>query len=123
MDMFEWDVRDEFPEGHKPIIIQIKIDQNIPKVNDTPEYKWNWQKADWSKYSEAVERRLPKVFKDKSVKKLERIIRKAILKAAKKHIGKKKVTSHSKPWFTKEIKDAIKKRNKLRKDLGKNRKA
>ena len=32
MDMFEWDVRDEFPEGHKPIIIDMKLDQKIPKV-------------------------------------------------------------------------------------------
>ena len=51
----------------------MKLDQKIPKVNDTPVYKWNFKKADWGKYAEAVERRLPKEYKNKSAKKMEKI--------------------------------------------------
>ena len=95
--MFEWDVRDEFPEGHKPIIIMMKTDGKIPKVNDNPVYKWNFKKADWTKYAEAVERKLPKEYERKSVKKMERLLRKAIMKAGKRQSGKKKLNHTPNP--------------------------
>ena len=47
--------------------------------------------------------------------------RKIILKAANHHIGKKKVSPQNRCEMTTEIKEAIKKRNRLRKTVGRNR--
>ena len=52
------------------------------------------------------------------MKKLEKIIKKAALK----HVTKKKVDNRVKPGLTPEIKEAIKKRNQLRKTVATNRK-
>ena len=56
-----------------------------------------------------------------SVNKLEKKLRKTILKSAKDHIGKKKITQHTKAWMSPEIKESIKKRNDLRKTVAQNR--
>ena len=55
------------------------------------------------------------------INKLERKLRKAMVEASKKHIGKKKVTQNNKPWLTEEIKESIKNRNQLRKTVHNNR--
>ena len=57
-----------------------------------------------------------------TVDKMEEALRKVIKKAANKYIGKKKVTSDSKPWLTPEIRAEITKRNALRKTISSNRK-
>ena len=44
------------------------------------------------------------------------------MKAAGKHIGKKKVNENTKSYLTQEVKEEIKKRNALRKTVGNNRK-
>jgi hypothetical protein len=55
------------------------------------------------------------------VNKLEKRLRKIILKAANKHVKKKKVTNKTKPGLTPEIKEAIKERNRLRETIADNR--
>ena len=53
-----------------------------------------------------------------NINKLERKLRKAMLESTKKNIGKKKVAINSKLWMSEEIKEAIKNRNELRKEIG-----
>ena len=48
---------------------------------------------------------------------MEKIIRKAITKSTRKHIGKTKSAAQRKTKSTAEIKSAIKEKNKLRKTL------
>jgi len=43
------------------------------------------------------------------------------MKSARDHIGKKKITQHTKAWMSPEIKESIKKRNDLRKTVAQNR--
>ena len=43
---------------------------------------------------------------------------KIIIEAAKKKIGKKKVKQPSKPWYTEEIRQLVKRRNRLMKNIG-----
>lgn len=50
-----------------------------------------------------------------------KLLRKSTIKAAEKHIGKKKVRNRTKPWLTDEIKDEIKRRNQLSKTIRTNR--
>jgi len=119
MDKFSWKVENELGSDHKPIIIT--YEESIPKVNETPRYKWNFKKADWKTYQKTTEEEARSV-KGGTIKKMEKALRSIILKAANKHIGKKKVTESSKPWLTQEIKDEIQKRNALRATIGNNRK-
>ena len=49
-------------------------------------------------------------------------MRKAILKAANKHVRKRKITQRTRACITPEIKTMIERRNKLKKDVGRNRK-
>ena len=97
---------------HKPIIIT--YEDQITKVNSKPKYKWKLSSADWDKYSEEVESIIPKEYSKMKINKLERKLRKAMLAASKKHIGKKKITENTKPWLTDDIKEAIRNRNELR---------
>ena len=52
---------------------------------------------------------------------MKKKIRKAVLTAANKFVGTKKVTQTFKCWMTPGIKEAIKERNKLRKSRASNR--
>ena len=49
------------------------------------------------------------------------MLRKVIIQAANKHVGKKKVGRQAKAWMSKEIKEKIKIRNNLRKSIKNNR--
>ena len=93
----------------------------MTKVNNKPKFKWKLSSADWEKYSDEVESTIPKEYSRMKINKLERKLRKAMLAAAKKHVGKKKITQNTKPWLTDEIKEAIRNRNVLRKTVSQNR--
>ena len=73
--------------------------------------------AQWLGYTDQVEKELPTEYSRKSARRIEKILRKTILKSARIHVGKKKLESKNKPCFTKEIKDKIKERNMLRKEI------
>ena len=64
---------------------------------------------------------IPVRFQRKSVHKREKLLRKAIITAAKKFIRKKKISKKKKIYLTSEIREKIKKRNRLRKDRTNNR--
>ena len=73
------------------------------------------------KFSDYVDAKMLVQPKRYNAIKLEKTIRKNIIVAANKHDGVKKITQTSKCWMSKEIKEAIAKRNKLRKSRGTNR--
>ena len=119
LDKVEWKTLDQLGSDHKPVVIS--YEDQMTKVNNKPKYKWKLTSADWEKYSQEVESSIPKEYSKMKINKLERKLRKAMLEAAKNHVGKKKVTQNSKPWMTDEIKEAIRERNQLRKTVGQNR--
>ena len=122
MEIFEWKVIDDVGSDHKPILITYEIPNKIPTVNDTPKYKWKLKDARWNEFREEVERNVPAYYHRKTTtNKLEMTLRKTIIKAANKHIGKKKVNNKSRAWMTKEIKEAISRRNILGKTKTRNR--
>ena len=49
-------------------------------------------KADWTKFREDVDNEIPVRYRKKNINKVEKLLRKAILKSANRHIGKKKIT-------------------------------
>ena len=119
LDKMSWEVRNDFSSDHLPIIIS--YDDTMPMINDKPTYKWNLKKARWDDFTSEVDRLIPKIYPATSLNKLEKKLRKAIIKSAKKHVGKKKITVKSKSFITPEIKAAIHQRNQLRDTIGQNR--
>ena len=80
-------------------------------------------KADWEKYKNDIEDLIPNNYQRANINRLEKKLRKAIIKSANKNVGKKKVSYQAKPWMTPEIKDAIKTRNELRKTVSQTEKS
>ena len=109
----------DFGSDHQPIIIT--YENRIPTVNNKAKYKWRMREANWSKFAEEIDKNLPTRYQGKNLNKIEKRLRRTILKSAKKHIGKKKVTQQNRCEMTKEIKESIKKRNELRKMVATNR--
>ena len=119
MDKLSWKTLNVLGSDHKPILIT--YEDEMIRVNNKPKYKWKLGKADWENYSQDVEDSIPTTFDKSSITKLEKKLRKAMTNSANKNIGKKKITMKSKPWMTSEIKEAITKRNELRKTVAQNR--
>ena len=123
LDKVSWEVLNELNSDHYPIMLE--YGNSFPKVNAKVRYKWKIQQADWSSYTEQIEKSIPckANYNNRKATKLEKTLRKKILSAARTHIGTKKVSNTAKGWMTPEIKEAISKRNKLRKTRGSNREA
>ena len=118
MDKMKWEQVDDLGSDHVPIIITYQY--HIPTVNNRPTYKWRLKDADWDSYRREVERSIPLHYKRKNINKVEKRLRK-VNQAANKHIGKKKVTDDNKCYLTTEVKEAIRRRNALRKTVSDNR--
>ena len=119
LDRCKWKTVNDFGSDHQPIIIT--YEDRIPTVNNKAKYKWRTREADWSKFSAEIEKNLPSRYQRKNLNKIEKRLRKAILKSANKHVGKKKVAQRNRCEMTEEIKEAIRKRNHLRKSVATNR--
>ena len=119
MDKVTWETVEGLSSDHRPIVITYS--DYIPSVNNKPTFKWKLKDADWEKFRNEVENNIPKNYKKKNINKIEKLLRKNIIKAANKHIRKKKVTENTKSYLTEEIKLEIRNRNQLRKTLASNR--
>ena len=108
----------EETSGSDHIPILITYHDSIPRVNNKPSFKWKLKSANWTGFRAEIERNIPDNYERRmNVNKLEKKPRKIILKAAGKHIGKKKITENTKSYLTPEVKEEIKRRNALRKTL------
>ena len=120
LDKMEWKTVNELGSDHIPIILTYQDD--ISRVNEKPKYKWRLKDANWEAFAREVEAQIPSHYIRKNVNKMEKRLRKAILKAANKHVRKRKITQTTRACITPEIKTMIERRNKLKKDVGRNRK-
>ena len=119
-DRITWRTLQGIGSDHIPILITYQ--DHIPKVNSKPTFKWKLKDANWTSFSAEVDSHIPSNYAIKTnVNKLEKKLRKIILKAAGRHIGKKKITENTKSYLTQEVKEEIKKRNALRKTVNNNR--
>ena len=119
-DRINWRTLQGIGYDHIPILITYQ--DHIPKVNSKPTFKWKLKDANWTSFSAEVDSHIPSNYATKTnVNKLEKKLRKIILKAAGRHIGKKKITENTKSYLTQEVKEEIKKRNALRKTVNNNR--
>jgi hypothetical protein len=89
-EKLSWETSSTMGSDHKSISITIANS----KTTQTTQLKvcWNWKKANWVAYKSNIEKLVEENFPDKaSVTERERAIREIILKAAKTHVGLKKI--------------------------------
>jgi len=82
MDKVTWETVNDLSSDHRPIIITYR--DHFPKVNNKPTFKWKLKEADWTKFREEVENKIPARHQKKNINKVEKLLRKAFLKAANK---------------------------------------
>ena len=121
-EKLKWEVLNEMDSDHKPIILTYEDEQGIPTREDKPRYKWRLKDANWNGYQQEIEEDVD-YMEDGSPEEMETQLREAITISAKRNIGTKKVSNQAKPWMTQEIKDAIRERNILRKNVSTNRRS
>jgi ribonuclease HI len=117
-----WKTDNELNSDHLPIVMRYEEPSSIPSVKSKDQYRWKLKEANWASYTEDVEKNIPRNYQAKSGRKLEKILSKAMISAANKHVRKKKIGNNTKPYLSKELKEAIKERNRLRATRAANRK-
>ena len=80
LDKVSWKTTNKISD-HKPIIIT--YEDQMMKIKTRTKYKWKISEADWEKFTNEIEQKIPQNFKRMSVNKLEKKLRKTILKSAK----------------------------------------
>ena len=109
-------VLDGVDSDHQPILTSILEKK---KKRFRRKTKWNFRKADWTKYNEILEPKLNDILEaDYSVDSLSEDISKAILDAAAQSIPRG-CRKKYKPFWTEEIQEAVNLREKARKMLEK----
>ena len=90
----------------------------------SPALKWRWGKADWEGYRKEVERMVQEGSGEAeswSLSELNSFLVRCMLSAAKSFVGQAKVKADGKSWMTKEVREAVKRRNSLRRTISANR--
>lgn len=117
LDEITWSVHpeiDDVTSDHMPISIEWSL-QKVSRVEKKKsKLKWNVLKAKWDVFEEVLAKQLEDWDEEASVKKMNEKLQAAILYAAKRAIprGKGADRKQSKSWWTNEISEAMKKRNK-----------
>ena len=90
----------------------------------SPVLQWSWGKANWEGYRKEVDRMVEEVSGEAeswSVSRLSTFLVDCMLSAAKSFVGKAKTKSNGKSWMTREVREAVKRRNSLRRTISANR--
>ena len=124
LDKVEWSTIECMGSDHLPIIITVDCPLSTMKPPPISELRWNWAKADFEGFSRYVEVSVmttPLHIAIASLYDRMRYLNEAMLSAAKVNIGKMKATTNDKEWMSREIRDAIRTRNHIRRDIVVNR--
>ena len=117
LEKVEWSPTECMGSDHLPILVTIDCQIEALKVKRVMELRWNWKRADMVGFATKVDDTLRSLNENHSKSSLEvraSHLNRIILESAASSIGKVKASSNSKQWLTREIRDAIKKRNRLR---------
>ena len=115
----DWQTSDPLSSDHLPIITTIPLEVAIipPAAR---EFRWLWGSADWPAFTETMESwataQLP-AWNALPVEAQAEAFQTAILKAAHLHIKRAPIRPRSKDWITPEIREKIKSRNRLFKQV------
>lgn len=123
-DKAQWSTLECIGSDHLPILITLNMDMTIIKCAPAlAGRRWNWKRADWDAFANEIDRKIPEI--DVTGAKLTnriKMLTKVILDSAKTNIGESHQNRQDKCWMTPEITNAIKERNRLRRDVANSRK-
>jgi len=110
----EWSVGEDLGSDHLPVVVHIKCKITATRQQGNNRPRWRCNGVDWESFRESVEEAVWEL--DESVPLAKRIsqFNSALINAATEHVGKCKRGPRSNDWITPEVRAAIKKRNRLR---------
>ena len=113
----EWSVDEPLSNSdHIPIIIMVRGSVKLQPVLPR-KARWKSKGADWPKWQAAVEDAVSSLRYTRNVKARAERFNRILIDAANRHIGKTKPGKRTKPWKTPLVKAAIKRRNRIRKEV------
>ena len=112
-----WSVVDDIGgSDHLPILITLQTKVRFqPVLGRRP--RWKCKEVDWSAYQEAVDETVGQFGPTDSMKHQESRFVEALTNAAKSHVGKVKPGARKKIWMNPTVRTAIRKRNRLRREI------
>ena len=115
---------DSLGSDHFPIIWEMDLSiGRLPKLKDR--LRWDWNRADWSAFRHFVDSKISDFHarhpNECSLDVKVSYFREALLGAAKAHIGLVRINRPDRKWLTPEVKEAIRTRNLLGRDLANRR--
>ena len=124
LDRVEWSTIDSLGSDHLPVLVI--VDCQISSLNSPSkiELNWNWNKSNFHAFGEEVDEAIlaeSSSLIQPSLDARSRFLTSAILKAATSTIGKIKRSKNGKEWLTRDIREAVKRRNCLRKEISSKR--
>ena len=115
LDKVEWSTIEYMGSDHLPIIVTVDCPLSTMKPPPITELRWNWANADFEGLSSDLEDSVmtaPHHIATASLYVRMRYLNEAMLSAA--NIGKVKATTNDKEWMSREIREVIRTRNRLR---------
>ena len=120
LENIEWSIAECMGSDHLPILYTIEC--HIHTLNPTPitALRWNWGKENLKGFKDHIEVAISEqanLVKEMPLNTRLSFLNSCILNSASIHIGKVKITKNSKGWMSKEIREAVKVRNRLRRQV------
>jgi hypothetical protein len=118
-----WSVDPEVGSDHSAVISALELEVDCLSEEDAQRTGWNWRKADWPGFISQTEMRLGQCSWDTgmSLDSWDRQFVAIVKEAALAHIGRVGTPKRSKPWMSADLREAIRERNRLRRDVSSHR--
>jgi ribonuclease HI len=111
-------VDESMGSDHLPVIVSVCCGVAVrPPRESRP--KWRSKGVDWQRFTDALEQRVL-AFGSRSMRCVIRRIARfssAVVECAKQHVGKVRPGVRTRPWMTPAVKEAVKRRNRLHKEV------
>ena len=120
LDRVEWSTTECLGSDHLPILITVDCQVTTLNAPSRTELKWNWKSANFRLFAESVDEAVtaaPAAIHESSLDSRSKFLNMAMIDAANKAIGKVKCSVNGKEWMSRDIREAVKRRNALRRDI------
>ena len=117
-----WTTMEDLGSDHMPIIIEVKHENTQRHAMKQRRARWKRTKADWGSFTEQIEKKLESAETPEPVSFPQKVanFNKLLVQAGYDHVGKTSPKSKD-SWMNPTIRGALKKRNLLRREVGRKR--
>ncbi len=119
-----WSTVEDLGSDHLPIVIEISNEYTRRHPQKLRRRRWRRNKADWEGFAGKIEEQMEKMNnenQEQSLKERVKSFNEVLIEAGKEYVGKT-VPKKNNCWMTPDVRTAVKKRNRLRREVGKKRK-